>query len=322
MQKTILSWGFFALAVISFAPTAEAQKKEPKSTTTVHSSNVSWGNHQYMNIDVDSSTTPPQIIATYKSDALYNMTISQGRLTSLYINGKLIPADSFYQYDGLVKRIIDQMKRDSVQAIRDREQAGRDKEQAERDEAQAVRDKQQAERDQEQALRDKKQAENDAEQAMQDKIQAERDAKQAARDKVQAEKEAIDAKVEAERDARQALADRKQAIRDRQQAQQDAEQAIRDKKQAELDMKQAILDKKQAEEDRALLKSLLTDVVKEGLAPDEKSIVSLTLDGTVFFVNGKKQSDELQKKFAEKYVRKEGYGFYIHGKIMQVGQMH
>jgi hypothetical protein len=307
MQKTILSWGLFALASISFAPTLQAQKKELHSTTTVHSSS-SWGDHQYMNIDVDSSTTPPQIIATYKSDALYNMTISQGRLTSLYINGKLIPTDSFYLYDGLVKRIIDQMRRDSAQAVRDREQA--------------VRDKAQAEKDQEQAIRDKQQAERDAEQAGRDKIQAEKDAKQAVRDKEMAEKEALDAKMGAARDAKQALLDKDQAIRDKQQAERDQEQAVRDKQQAERDKEQAVRDKKQAEEDRALLKSLLTDVVKEGLAPDEKSIVSLTLDGTVFFVNGKKQSDELQKKFAEKYVRREGYGFYIHGKVTQIGQMH
>jgi hypothetical protein len=307
MQKTVLSWGFFALASISFAPTLQAQQKEVHSTTTIHSSS-SWGDHQYMNIDVDSSTTPPQIIATYKSDALYNMTISQGRLTSLYINGKQISADSFYLYDGLVKRIIDQMRRDSAQAVRDREQAVRDKAQAEKDREQAIRDKQQAERDAEQAVRNKKQAEDDAQQAARDKAQAERDAKQAFRDKTQADKEALDAKMEAERDAKQALLDRDQALRDKQQAERDQEQALRDKK--------------QAEEDRALLKSLLTDVVKEGLAPDEKSIISLTLDGTVFFVNGKKQSDELQKKFAEKYVRREGYGFYIHGKVTQIGQMH
>jgi len=303
MRKTILSWGLLALALTSFAPTLQAQKKQPHPA--VHSSNVSWGNQQYMNIDVDSSTTPPQIIATYKSDALYNMIISQGRLTSLYINGKLIPSDSFYQYDGLVKRIIDQMKRDSAQAIRDKEQA---------------------ERDEEQAGRDAKQAERDAEQAIRDKKQAEEDAGQAVRDREQAEKEAVDAKMEVERDRQQALADRKQAMRDREQAirdkaqaERDAEQVIRDKKQAERDMQQAVRDKKKAEEDRALLKSLLADVVKEGLAPDEKSIVSLTLDGSVFFVNGKKQSDELQNKFAEKYIRKEGFGIYIYGKVMQIG---
>jgi len=315
MQKTILSWGFFALASISFAPMLQAQKKEPNPTTTKHSSTSWWGNHQYMNIDVDSSATPPQIIATYKNDALYNMTISQHQLTSLYINGRLIPADSFYLYDDLVKRIMDQMRRDSVQAIRDREQAVRDKAQAERDAKQALLDR-------DQAVRDKQQAERDAEQAVRDKAQAERDAKQADLDKIQAEKEALDAKMEAERDAKQALLDKDQAVRDKAQAERDAEQAVRDKKQAELDRQQAIRDKKQAEEDRALLKSLLADVVKEGLAPDEKSIVSLVLNESEFLVNGKKQSDALQKQFAEKYVRSEGFGFYIHGKVTQIGRMN
>lgn len=303
MRKTILSWGLFALALTSFTPTLQAQKKEPRPA--VHSSNASWGNQQYLNIDVDSSTTPPQIIATYKSDTLYNLIISQGRLTSLYINGKLIPSDRFYQYDGLVKRIIDQMRRDSVQTIRDKEQAERDQEQAERDAQQAVRDKEQAEKE---AIDAKMEAERDARQAVSDRAQAARDREQAVRDR------------------EQAVRDKKQAERDRQQAMRDDEQVIRDKKQAEADMQQAVRDreqavrdKKQAEEDRALLKSLLADVVKEGLAPDEKSIDSLVLDGSVFFVNGKKQSDELQKKFEQKYIRKEGYGFYIHGKVMQIG---
>jgi hypothetical protein len=315
MKKTILSWGCFALALISFAPASQAQKKESTSRSPIHSSSSYWGSHQYMNIDVDSSATPPRIIATYKSDSLYNMIISQGRLTSLDVDGKSIPAENFYRYDGLVKRIVDQMRRDSAQAVRDWEQAGRDREQAVKDREQADRDKEQAIRDEEQAVRDKRQAERDAE-------QAQRDSEQAVRDRKQAEKEAIDAKIEAERDAQQAQMDRAQAIRDRQQADRDRQQAERDRQQAGRDREQAVRDRKQAEEDRALLKSLLTDVVKEGLAPDEKSIVSLTLDGTVFFVNGKKQSDELQKKFAEKYVRKEGYGFYIHDKVTQVGRMN
>jgi hypothetical protein len=329
MRKTILSWGAFALALISYAPTIQAQKKTTTPPANAHSSTVSWGNQQYLNIEVDSSISPPMILATYKSDALYNMIISQGRLTSLYVNARPIPSDSFFRYDGLVKLVIDQMRRDSAQAIRDREQAARDIEQAGRDAEQATRDKKQAARDAEQALRDKEQADHDAEQVVRDKAQAERDATQALREKKEAEKAVLDAKLEAERDKEQAARDREQAARDRdqaardrQQAARDDEQALRDKKQAELDMQQAIRDKKQAEEDRKLLQSLLSDVVKEGLATDEQSIVSLTLDGSVFTVNGKKQSDALQKKFAEKYIREEGFGIYINGKVKQMGRMH
>src|SRR5216684_4851953 len=96
MQKTILSWGILALAMISFTPTVRAQKKEPAPATGVRSGMTGWdANHQYLNIDEDSSTNPPQIIATLKSDALYNMVISGGKLTSLFVNGRQVPADSF-----------------------------------------------------------------------------------------------------------------------------------------------------------------------------------------------------------------------------------
>jgi hypothetical protein len=322
MRKTILSWGILALALISYAPLARAQKKSSSSPASVHSSNISWGNQQYLKIEVDSTITPPMILATYKSDSLYNMIISQGRLSSLYVNARPIPADSFYRYDKLVKLVIDQMRRDSAQAIRDREQAERDKEQAVRDDEQAVRDKRQAERDQEQALRDKRQAEHDAEQALRDKAQAERDVSQTLRNREQMEKETLDAKLTAARDKEQALRDKEQMLRDKEQAERDVEQALRDKKQSELDMEQALRDKKQAEEDKALLNNLLADVVRERLAPDEQSINSLTLDGTVFIVNGKKQPDTLQKKFAEKYIRKEGYRIQIDGKMKQIGRTY
>jgi hypothetical protein len=245
MQKTILSWGILALALTSIALKAPAQKTQSHPATSIHTSRTDGGNHQYLSIDEDSSTNPPQVIATYKSDALYNMILSGGKLTSLYINGRQVPADSFYLYDSLVRRIKDQMERDRIQAKKDQEQAERDAEQAARDREQAAKDKLQADRDAEQAERDAKQAQKDAEQAKRD-----------------------------------------------------AEQAIRDKK--------------QAEEDKALVKSLLADVVKEGLAPDEKSVLSLILDDSVFFINGKKQSDELQKKFKEKFIKKEGNTIHFH----------
>ena len=56
----------------------------------------------------------------------------------------------------------------------------------------------------------------------------------------------------------------KTAVKDKRQAEQDMQQAAHDKVQAEKD-------KRQAEEDKALVKSLMAEVVKEGLARDEKS---------------------------------------------------
>jgi len=231
MQKTIVFRGAIALAALSFTLTGYAQQKP--------------NNRQFLNVNVDSSVNPPQTYINYKSDTLYNIVLSGGNVTSLYVNGRQVHADSFYVYDGLIKRMKAQMERDKEQAARDREQAVRDKAQAERDAAQAVRDKAQAERDMLQAEKDKRQAEQDMQQA--------------ARDKVQAEK-----------------------------------------------------DKRQAEEDKALVKSLMAEVVKEGLARDGKSITSLILDESVFYINGNKQSGELQKKFREKFIKTSGYTIHYH----------
>ena len=289
MQKTILFRGASALAALSFTLTAFAQQPAQPAKAARPATMSRSVQHEYLNIDEDSSVSPPQTMVTYKSKALYNMVLSEGKIASLYVNGKQVPADSFYVYDWLVKKLKEQIERDKAQAVEDRKQAERDKEQAERDAEQSVRDKEQAERDAEQAVKDKRQAEKDAEQAGRDKQQAERDAQQAGRD-------------------------RDQAGRDREQAERDREQAGRD-------IEQAKRDKIQAEEDRALVKSLKAEVVKEGLAPDEKSVKSLILDESVFYVNGKKQSDELHQKFQAKFIKKEGHSIHFHDGTMRIGQM-
>jgi hypothetical protein len=340
MQKTILFRGSIALALLSFTVSGYAQQKPARRQAAVHSTTREWSaNHQYMSIDEDSSVTPPQTIITYKSDSLYNIVLSGGKLTSLYVNGRQVPADSFYVYDDVIKRVKAQMERDKAQAIRDKAQAVRDKAQAVRDKAQAEKDVLQAGRDAEQAMRDKRQAERDAEQAvrdsegakqdraqaMRDKQQAERDTEQAGRDAAQAGRDKQQAEHDGQqvgRDKDQAGRDKEQAIRDKEQAGRDREQAGRDKEQAIRDKEQARLDKIQAEEDKAMVKALMADVVKEGLAPDAQSVTSLILDESVFYVNGKKQSDELQQKFKVKFLKKEGYSIHFHNGSMSVGRMY
>jgi chemotaxis protein histidine kinase CheA len=315
MRQTVLFRGALALALLSFTLMVCAQQKPARRATSVRSSTMdSRNNHQYLNIDEDSSANPPLTYITYKSDSFYNIVLSGGKPAVIYVNGRQVPADSFYVYDGLIKRMKAQMERDKEQAVRDREQAVRDKIQAEKDVEQAVRDKQQAERDAEQAVRDKVQAEKEV---VREKAQAERDAQQAVQDKQQAERDvqqAVRDKAQAERDAQQAVKDRAQADRDK-------EQAVRDKEQAERDKEQAVRDKIQAEEDKALVKALMAEVVKEGLAPDEKSVTSLILDESLFFLNGKKQSDELQKKFKGKFIKKPGYSIHFHNGMTNVGRM-
>jgi hypothetical protein len=276
--------------------TKPARPKAPARVMSVSRIN----NHQYLNMDVDSTFSPPRITIHYNTDSFYNMVLSGEKLTSLSIDGRAIPTDSFFVYDGLVRQMLEQLKRDREQAERDRQQAERDREQAERDREQAGRDREQAEKDRQQAERDRQQSERDRQQAGQ----------QAVRDKLQAEK-----------DARQAMRDKQQAERDREQASRDREQAVRDRDQAERDRDQAERDKIQAEEDRKLLKSLMAAVVNDKLVPDEKSIQSLILDEYVFVINGNKQSEELLKKYKEKFIKTEGYRIRFQNKTMSIGRM-
>jgi hypothetical protein len=142
----------------------------------------------------------------------------------------------------------------------------------------------QAKRDQQQAFRDQEQAMKDQQQAMKDQEQAMRDQEQADKDKIQADR------------------DRQQAMLDKQQAELDKEQAMRDKEQAEID-------RKQAEEDRLVLKKMIAQIVAEGLAPDEKSIVSIELNENGLVINGKKQPDGIFKRYSAQYGIADGHSF-------------
>jgi hypothetical protein len=150
---------------------------------------------------------------------------------------------------------------------------------------------------------DRIQAEKDKIQAEKDKIEAEKDQMEASRDDQQAKRDA----EAASKDAQQAKLDAEQATKDAHQAKLDAEQAAGDMAQAKRDMEQAKLDMAMAEKDRAALKSLIGELVKEKLIPDEKSLTQLMLNEYVFVINGQRQPEELLNKFKAKYVTRTGY---------------
>ena len=152
----------------------------------------------------------------------------------------------------------------------------------------------QVERARVQARLDRQQAERDREQAGRDREQAERDREQAERDRGQSEKE------------------RQQAGRDQEQAERDRQQAGRDREQAEHDREQAERDRKRAAEDRAIMQSIMDDLVKDGLVPDKESIHSLKIDADEFLLNGKSLPEAVQKKYIGKYVTGKGYSMSYH----------
>ena len=287
--------------------TAQAQQKDVKTTTS--STERFTYNNQYMNFDDDSTTNPPRTFANYFNGRNhYNITLANGDVTEMYVDGHKIPADSFNVYSSIVTKLKEQIKRDRLQAIEDRKQAERDRAQAEEDRKQAVRDQEQAVRDRAQAEEDRKQSERDREQAVKDREQSVRDQAQAEEEK----KQAVRDREQADRDRAQAEEDRKQAVRDQEQAGRDREQAVRDREQAERD-------RLQAEEDRKMIDSLKTDLVTEHVVTDKASIRSVILNEDALVVNGKPQPEELLKKFRAKYLKKPGYTITLGEHFMQFG---
>ena len=282
MQKIINRSSLLWLTCLVFSLTVRAQKGKPAYQSTHSYSNGST----FLCVNDDSSYTPMRTLIVYKDGPLYNITMAGNKVLDLSVNGRTIPPDSFYVYDAMIKKLNEQIKKDRIQAKLDQEQAIKDQGQAILDHEQAMRDQAQAMRDQEQAGRDKIQAEMDKVQAQREKIQAERD------------------RSEAEEGSREA---KEEAERDRVEAERDRIEARRDKVQAERDQEQAKRDKIQAEEDEAIFKSIIREVVKDGLAPDEKSVTSLYFDKDELIVNGKKPSDELQKKYRAKFLIRPGY---------------
>ena len=205
----------------------------------------------------------------------YSIRIEKDKVVELSVDGRKIPADSLYVYDSVIRKLTAKAAKDQYQAKVDREKAELAKEQAERDRMGADGEKEKADRDKEQA-----------EQAM-----------------------------KMEQDMQQAKEQAEQAEMDMRRAKQDMQQAKRDLEQAMLEREKAERDRKLAAEDMEMTQRMIGEIVKDGLAPDTQSIVSITLNQDEFVLNGKKQPDAVHKKYATKFLVKPGYKIsYHHGR--------
>jgi len=184
-----------------FTLTVNAQEKAgtPKETKKPKQG------YGYLNVESDSIGDPVQRITTYRDGSVYKIKVVNEKITALSIDGKEIPERDFPQYEAMVKKILEQVKRDQEQAEKDRAQAELDRQQASRDRVRAELDRQQAEKDRQQAEKNRAQAALDRQQAEKDRIQADKDRQQAELDRKQAEKD----RAQAEIDRKQAAEDRK-----------------------------------------------------------------------------------------------------------------
>lgn len=293
MQTRFLNYSIFLLVLMAVNTAGAQQKTEKKKTTSTgyRINNVDGKNRETITTEVDGSG--------------YKLEFLNDKLTELWVDGNLVPADQYNKYGLVIRKLKEQMRLDKIQAKKDQEQATKDQ-------VQAKKDMQQAKRDEEQAMKEQQLAKLDMERAQKDQHQAKLDQEQASKDQVQAKLD----KEASEKDQQQAKLDQEQAIKDQVQAKLDQEQAMRDQGQAKLDQKQA-------EEDQRLMKQLVSDLIKDGIVGDEKSLVSVELTPEGMKVNGKKQPDEVFAKYKQRYIRfATGEFFYSNSPNGKSIQMH
>jgi uncharacterized protein YqgQ len=74
-----------------------------------------------------------------------------------------------------------------------------------------------------------------------------------------------------------------------------------DQIQVHYDQPVSKLDREKANADPDMMSSMIADLIKDGIVPDQKSLFSVTLSSIVMTVNDKKQSNSIYERYKEKY---------------------
>ena len=280
MQTRFVHYSLLTLFII-ISNAAPAQQK----------ANTKKNHGQYSFSNTGDGKTK-ESVNTWFDDKNYKMETVNDKITAFYVNDEKIPESRYSEYAAVISKIKEQIKIDKKQALEDQQQA-------KRDQKQAAKDQRQAKLDQEQSIKDQELYEEDSRQARKDKEAAEEDQARAMKDKQQVEE-----------DSREAMKDKERAEDDYKQAKKDQAQAKLDQEQAKKDQQQAKLDQEQAEEDQRVLKNLISDLIKDGIINDEKSVHTLSLSPEGMTVNEKTQPTEVNTRYKEKYKRFSTGNFY------------
>lgn len=241
-----------------------AKKKERKSTTQIHSANI------YSN---------QEGVSTYHVHANgkeYEMIQTNGKTTSLKVDGRQIPESEMASYQPEIDKIVAEIKVEHEKAEIEREKADKMRAEADvqRDQADLQRkraDEQRAQAEVQRGQADKRREEAEQHREVANKHRAEADAHRAEAEKHRAEAEVHRAEAEVHR------------------------------KEADVHRKEA---EKQRQAYEKMQTGMINDLIEGGVIKD-KTNLSYKLSQEELVVNGVKQSADLHKKLKNKYIQEK-----------------
>lgn len=160
MKKRLSLVTILLLTIILSADDIRAQKKSDSRDNT-DKTKVSKSGITGLNVEYDSTGEPTQRITMHIDGDVYKIKIINDRIKEIYLNDKEISEENFFQYEALVIKVREQIRKDQEQAEFDRQEAQRHREQAEMDRRQAELKRQQIELERQQADKIRLQTERD-----------------------------------------------------------------------------------------------------------------------------------------------------------------
>jgi beta-lactamase regulating signal transducer with metallopeptidase domain len=235
---------------------------------------------EHMEIHSANVYTQTEGVSTYNvhvDGKQYEIVKKNGKIISLDVDGKEIPASDYGKYESEIEKIESRIKEEHEKAEKERAKA-----ELMRSEADVHR----------------KEAEKLRFEAEQSRIEADKHRQHAKTLQVEAEQN----RVNAEQMRKQADVMREQAEQLRKEADKLRVQADKNREEAEVMRKNAEKTRAEFEKKQA---ALIDELIKQGVIKDTKNL-SYLLSDTELIVNGVKQPAELQKNMSAKYLTDTG----------------